>query len=110
MPQPTCSYTSQLTDVSVVDLTVKTDKSTSIEEIQQAIKAASEGALKGIIGFESDPLVSQDFVSDTRTSIFDSKASMQLNDTFFKLISWYENEFGYETKLVDLAVYSSTLD
>lgn len=97
-------------DVSVVDLTVKTEKSTSIEKIQQAIKAASEGALKGIIGFESNPLVSQDFVSDTRTSIFDSKASMQLNDTFFKLISWYDNEFGYATKLVDLAVYSSTLD
>lgn len=97
-------------DVSVVDLTVKTVKTTSLDEIKKAIKKASENELKGILGYEIDPLVSQDFVSDTRTSIFDSQASIELNGNFFKLISWYDNEFGYANKLVDLAVYSATLD
>ncbi len=97
-------------DVSVVDLTVKTEKETSIEEISKVIKEASEGDFKGIIGYETDPLVSQDFVSDIRTSIFDSTASMELNSNFFKLIIWYDNEYGYATKLLDLALYSSTLD
>jgi len=97
-------------DVSVVDLTVKTEKATSLAEITAVIKKASENELKGIIGFENDPVVSQDFVSDTRTSIFDSQASIELNSNFFKLISWYDNEFGYANKLVDLAVYSASLD
>ena len=97
-------------DVSVVDLTVKTEKATSLAEITAVIKKASENELKGIIGFENDPVVSQDFVSDTRTSIFDSQASIELNSNFFKLISWYDNEFGYAHKLVDLAVYSASLD
>ena len=97
-------------DVSVVDLTVKTEKATSIEEIGAAIKEASEGVLRGIVGYESEPLVSQDFVSDIRTSIFDSNASIQLNSNFFKLIAWYDNEFGYSNKLIDLAVHSATLD
>jgi len=97
-------------DVSVVDLTVKTDKATSLIEISETIKKASENEFKGIVGFENDPLVSQDFVSDTRTSIFDSQASIELNSNFFKLISWYDNEFGYANKLVDLTVYSASLD
>ena len=62
------------------------------------------------MGFETDPLVSQDFVSDTRTSIFDAAASIELNSTFFKLIAWYDNEYGYANKLVDLAIYSASLD
>jgi len=97
-------------DVSVVDLTVKTEKKTSLAEISEAIKKASESEFKGIVGFENDPVVSQDFVSDTRTSIFDSQASMELNSSFFKLVSWYDNEFGYANKLIDLAVYSASLD
>ncbi len=97
-------------DVSVVDLTLKTLKPTSLDEIKAVVKAASENELKGILGYETDPLVSQDFVSDTRTSIFDAAASIELNSNFFKLISWYDNEFGYANKLVDLAVYSANLD
>ena len=97
-------------DVSVVDLTVKTLKSTSLDRIKVAIKIASENELNGILGYETDPLVSQDFVSDTRTSIFDAAASIELNSNFFKLISWYDNEFGYANKLVDLAIYSASLD
>jgi glyceraldehyde 3-phosphate dehydrogenase len=97
-------------DVSVVDLTVRTEKATSLEEIKSVIKKASEGEFKGVIGYETDPLVSQDFVSDTRTSIFDSTASMELNPNFFKLIAWYDNEYGYANKMVDLAIYSTTLD
>jgi len=97
-------------DVSVVDLTVKTSKATSLAEITSVIKKASENEFKGIVGFESDPVVSQDFVSDTRTSIFDSQASIELNSNFFKLIAWYDNEFGYANKLVDLVVYSASLD
>ncbi|MFD0964176.1 type I glyceraldehyde-3-phosphate dehydrogenase [Pseudofulvibacter geojedonensis] len=97
-------------DVSVVDLTVKTEKATSLKEIEKAIEKAANGSLKGIVGFETDPVVSQDFVSDTRTSIFDSQASMELNSNFFKLVAWYDNEFGYANKLVDLAVYSVSLD
>ncbi len=97
-------------DVSVVDLTVKTSKETSLEAINKVISEAAEGELKGILGYESDPLVSQDFVSDTRTSIFDATASIALNSTFFKLVAWYDNEFGYANKLIDLAVYSASLD
>ena len=97
-------------DVSVVDLTVKTLKTTSLDEIKAAVKLASEKELNGILGYETDPLVSQDFVSDTRTSIFDAAASIELNGNFFKLISWYDNEFGYANKLVDLMMYSASLD
>jgi len=97
-------------DVSVVDLTLKTLKPTSLDEIKVAIKLASKNELKGILGYETDPLVSQDFVSDTRTSIFDAAASIELNSNFFKLISWYDNEYGYANKLLDLTVYSASLD
>lgn len=90
-------------NVSVVDLTVSTEKETSLAEIKAAFKTASEGALKGIVGYTEEGVVSQDFVSDDRTSIFDADASIELSSTFFKLVSWYDNEFGYSNKLVDLA-------
>jgi glyceraldehyde 3-phosphate dehydrogenase len=90
-------------NVSVVDLTVKLKKETSYEEIKAAMKAASENEMKGILGYSEDPLVSQDFVGDIRTSIFDVDAGMELNPTFYKIISWYDNECGYSNKLIDLA-------
>ena len=96
-------------DVSVVDLTVKLDKPTSYEEICAAIKAASEGELKGILGYTEDAVVSQDFVSDAGTSIFDKEAGIMLNPTFVKLVSWYDNEWGYSNKLADMLVHSASL-
>ncbi len=96
-------------DVSVVDLTVKLDKPTSYEEICAAVKAASEGELKGILGYTEDAVVSQDFVSDSRTSIFDKEAGIMLNPTFVKLVSWYDNEWGYSNKLADMLVHSASL-
>ena len=92
-------------DVSVVDLTVRLEKSASFEEVKAALKDASENELKGILGYTEEGVVSQDFVSDPRTSVFDANASIGLNDNFVKLVSWYDNEFGYSTKLVDLAEY-----
>ncbi|MDC1504902.1 type I glyceraldehyde-3-phosphate dehydrogenase [Winogradskyella sp.] len=90
-------------DVSVVDLTVKTKKDTSLEEIKAAMKKAANGSMAGVLGYTEDAVVSQDFVSEERTSVFDADASIELNSKFFKLISWYDNEFGYSNKLVDLA-------
>jgi glyceraldehyde 3-phosphate dehydrogenase len=90
-------------NVSVVDLTVKTQKETSLEEIKAAFKKASESSMKGVLGYTEELVVSQDFVSDPRTSIFDADAAIELNSKFFKLVSWYDNEFGYSNKLVDLA-------
>ncbi|MFH4968231.1 type I glyceraldehyde-3-phosphate dehydrogenase [Gaetbulibacter sp. M240] len=94
-------------DVSVVDLTVRTEKSASWDEVKAALKAASEGPLKGVLGYTEEAVVSQDFVSEPMTSVFDAGASIALNDNFFKLVSWYDNEFGYSTKLIDLAQYIS---
>jgi glyceraldehyde 3-phosphate dehydrogenase len=97
-------------DVSVVDLTVKLEKSASYKEICAAMKAASEsGPMKGVLGYTQDLIVSQDFVGDTRTSIFDANAGIALNDNFVKVVSWYDNEMGYSTKIVDLIEYASTL-
>ena len=96
-------------DVSVVDLTVRLEKPTSYDEIAAAVKAASEGELKGILGYTEDAVVSQDFVSDARTSIFDKEAGIMLSPTFVKLVSWYDNEWGYSNKLTDLLVHSSSL-
>ncbi|MDG5491614.1 type I glyceraldehyde-3-phosphate dehydrogenase [Psychroserpens sp. SPM9] len=90
-------------DVSVVDLTVRTKEATSLEAIKAAFKKASEGSMQGVLGYTEDAVVSQDFVSDVRTSIFDADACIELNPKFFKLVSWYDNEFGYSNKLVDLA-------
>ncbi|MCM4151652.1 type I glyceraldehyde-3-phosphate dehydrogenase [Arenibacter sp. N53] len=92
-------------DVSVVDLTVRLEKETSYEEIKKAFKKASEGELKGILGYTDEAVVSQDFIGDPRTSIFDAGAGIELNSKFFKVVSWYDNESGYSNKLVDLAQY-----
>ena len=96
-------------DVSVVDLTVRLEKQTSYEEIKAVMKKASENELKGILGYEDEAVVSQDFIGDARTSIFDAGAGIELNDKFFKVISWYDNEAGYSNKLVDLALHEASL-
>lgn len=92
-------------DVSVVDLTCNLEKPTTMEEICKAMKNASENELKGIIEYVDEPVVSSDFISDEHTSIFDATAGIQLTDTFVKLVAWYDNEWGYSNKLVDLACY-----
>ena len=94
-------------DVSVVDLTVKLSKETTYEEVIATFKKASKGSLKGILEVTEDDVVSQDFVSDTRTCIVDAKAGIALNSTFYKIVAWYDNEYGYAAKLVDLALYVS---
>ncbi len=96
-------------DVSLIDLTVRLKKSTSYEEIKEVMKKASENEFKGIIGYTEDEVVSQDFVSETRTSVFDAEAGLELNPNFYKIISWYDNEFGYATKIVDLVEYAASL-
>ncbi|MBS7786803.1 type I glyceraldehyde-3-phosphate dehydrogenase [Flavobacterium sp. CYK-55] len=96
-------------DVSVVDLTVKLAKETTYDEIMAVLKNASENEMKGILGFTEDDVVSQDFVGDSRTSIVDAKAGIGLNSTFFKLVSWYDNEYGYSSKLIDLSVHIAGL-
>ncbi len=97
-------------DVSVVDLTCRLKTPATYEEIKQAIKEASEGPLKGILGYTEDAVVSSDFLGDSRTSIFDADAGISLNDNFVKLISWYDNEWGYSNKVVDLIMYMSKVD
>lgn len=97
-------------NVSVVDLTVKLAKPTSYENLMEVFKKASESNYKGIVGFTTDAVVSQDFLSDTRTSIIDAEAGIALNDTFFKIVSWYDNEYGYSAKLLDLIVYVNKLN
>jgi len=92
-------------DVSVVDLTVRLERPTTYEAIKAAIRRASEGELQGILGYTEDDVVSADFLGDPRTSIFDAKAGIQLSPTFVKLVSWYDNEWGYSNKLVDLLVH-----
>lgn len=96
-------------DVSVVDLTCNLEKPATYEEICEAIKRASENEFKGIIEYVDDPVVSSDFVHDSHTSIFDSKAGIQLTDTFVKLVAWYDNEWGYSNKLVDLACHIASV-
>lgn len=96
-------------DVSVVDLTCRLAKSATYEEICTAMKKASEGELKGILGYTEDAVVSTDFTSDPRTSIFDAKAGIALNGNFVKVVSWYDNEWGYSNKVVDLICYMATL-
>lgn len=97
-------------DVSVVDLTVKLNRATTYEEIKAVVKRASENELKGILGYTEDAVVSSDFIHDNRTSIFDAEAGILLSDKFVKLVSWYDNEWGYSNKLIDLAVYASSID
>jgi len=98
------------TDVSVVDLTVRIEKGAKYEDIKKVMKAASEGAYKGIVGYTEDDVVSQDFVGDTSSSVFDAKAGISLNDHFVKLVSWYDNEYGYSARVVDLLVYIAAVD
>jgi glyceraldehyde 3-phosphate dehydrogenase len=92
-------------DVSVVDLTVRTEKSVSYEEVKAAMKKASEGDLKGILTYTEDEVVSQDFVSESGICNFDANAGIALNDNFFKLIAWYDNEWGFSAKMLDLAIH-----
>lgn len=97
------------TDVSVVDLTVRTEKPATYEEVQQLFKIAAAGAYRGIIDYVEDAVVSQDFVSNTNTCNFDAGAGMALNDNFFKLVAWYDNEYGYSAKLIDLAAHVASI-
>ena len=103
------SFRVPVADVSVVDLTVRLYKKASYEDIKKAMKVASEGELKGILGYTEDDVVSQDFLGDARTSIFDAKAGIALNDNFVKVVSWYDNEWGYSNKLIDLVQYMNTI-
>ena len=96
-------------DVSVVDLTVRTKKNTTYKEIMELFKNAAEGSYKGIVNYTEDAVVSQDFVSDAHTCTFDAGAGIALNETFFKLVAWYDNEYGYSSKLIDLAVHTSKI-
>ena len=104
------SFRVPVPDVSVVDLTARLEKPASYEDIKNAMKKAAEGELKGIMGYTEDAVVSQDFVTDARTSIFDAEAGISLNDHFVKVVSWYDNEWGYSNKLVDLAQHVASVD
>ena len=97
-------------DVSVVDLTVNLAKPAKYDEICAAMKKASENELKGILGYTEDPVVSSDFIGDPHTSIFDAKAGIALTDTFVKVVSWYDNEWGYSNKVLDLITYMAKVD
>jgi glyceraldehyde 3-phosphate dehydrogenase len=97
-------------DVSVVDLTCRLEKAAPYKEICEAMKKASEGELKGILGYTEDAVVSNDFLGDARTSIFDAGAGIGLNDNFVKVVSWYDNEWGYSNKVVDLALHMFSVD
>merc|ERR1712027_295410 len=97
-------------DVSVVDLTVRLAKEATYEQICEAVKKASEGPMKGFLGYTEDQVVSTDFVGDTHSSIFDAKAGIQLSPTFVKLVTWYDNEMGYSNRVIDLIVYMQSKD
>ncbi len=99
-----------IADVSVVDLTFKTEKSTSYAKICAAMRTASEGSLKGILGYTDEPVVSSDFRTDPRSSIFDAAAGMELNPNFFKVVAWYDNEWGYSMRIVDLMLFMARKD
>lgn len=96
------SFRVPVSDVSVVDLTVRLEKSATYDQIKAAMKEASEGNMKGIVGYTEDEVVSQDFLGDPRTCIFDAKAGISLNDHFVKVVAWYDNEWGYSNKLIDM--------
>jgi glyceraldehyde 3-phosphate dehydrogenase len=103
------SFRVPVADVSVVDLTCRLAKPASFAAIKAAMKAAADGELKGILGYTEDAVVSTDFIGDTRTSIFDADASISLNDNFAKIVSWYDNEWGYSNKVVELIQYMDTV-
>jgi len=96
-------------DVSVVDLTCRIEKGCSMDDIKAAMKAAAAGEMKGILGYTEDAVVSNDFLGDVRTSIFDADASIMLNSNFVKIVSWYDNEMGYSNKLIDLMCHMDTV-
>lgn len=97
-------------DVSVVDLTCRIEKGATYDQICAAMKKASEGELKGILGYTEDEVVSSDFIHDERSSIFDAKAGISLNNNFVKVVSWYDNEWGYSNRLVDLGRHMAEVD
>ncbi len=96
-------------DVSVVDLTCRLEKATTMEAIKAVLKAAANGEMKGVLGYTEDAVVSSDFVGDSRTSIFDAEASIMLNPNFVKLVSWYDNEWGYSSKILDMIAHMATV-
>ena len=96
-------------DVSVVDLTVRTKNETSLEAIIKVFKEAANGPLKGVLGYTEEAVVSQDFVSETRTCVFDADSAIELNPKFFKLVAWYDNEFAYSNTLVELAQHINSI-
>merc|ERR1719402_751619 len=97
-------------DVSVVDLTVRLGKAASYENICEVVKRASEGEMAGILGYTEENVVSTDFLGDTRSSIFDKNAGIQLSDNFVKLVTWYDNEYGYSCRVVDLLAFMQRKD
>ena len=97
-------------DVSVVDLTVRIEKAATYDDIKAVMKAASEGDMKGVVGYTEDMVVSSDFITDPRTSIFDANAGIMLSEHFVKLVAWYDNEWAYSCKIVDLIEYMATID
>jgi glyceraldehyde 3-phosphate dehydrogenase len=96
-------------DVSVVDLTCRLEKATTYDEIKAAVKAAADGEMKGVMGYTEEAVVSSDFIGDSRTSIFDAEAGIMLNPNFVKLVSWYDNEWGYSCKVLDMIAYMTTV-
>jgi glyceraldehyde 3-phosphate dehydrogenase len=96
-------------DVSVVDLTCRLEKATTYDEIKAAVKAAADGEMKGVMGYTDEAVVSSDFVGDSRTSIFDAEAGIMLNPNFVKLVSWYDNEWGYSCKVLDMIAHMATV-
>ena len=96
-------------NVSVVDLTCRLEKPATYEEIKATMKAASEGEMKGVLGYTEDSVVSSDFIGDSRTSIFDANAGISLNPNFVKIVSWYDNEWGYSCKILDLIQHMATV-
>lgn len=97
-------------DVSVVDLVVRIEKSASYDEIKAAVKAESEGALKGVLAYTDEDVVSTDFIGESASSVFDAKAGIALNSNFVKLVAWYDNEWGYSKRVTDLLVYVAKKD
>lgn len=97
-------------DVSVVDLTFKTEKATSLADINAAMKAAAEGPMQGVLGYTEEAVVSSDFIGDTHSSIYDATAGIELNDRFFKIVSWYDNEYGYSSRCIDMITLMAQKD
>ena len=97
-------------DVSVVDLTCRLEKPAKYDDIKAAVKAAAEGPMKGIMGYTEDDVVSSDFIGEPCTCVFDAKAGIALNDTFVKLVAWYDNEWGYSCKVMDLILHMAAVD